>query len=168
MNFKLRYHPMVVILHWLTAILIAVMLYIGYAKLSDPGLDADTLPVLRMHMAGGMLILALTLARFIVRWRTGRKNRTQRPKFQRAHLMLYGVLILTILVGYVNAIDTGLPAIVFGGSGEPLPPDFHDRVGSVTHRWLAWTLSMQILIHASMPLLRRSVTYRALAAARLT
>jgi cytochrome b561 len=161
MNFKLRYHPVVVMFHWLTAALMAVMLYLGYARLSDPGLDPDTLPVLRIHMAGGMVILTFTLVRLIVRWRTGRNSHTPRPKFQRAHLMLYGVVILTILVGYVNAIDAGLPAIVFGGSGDPLPPDFHDRIGSVTHRWLAWTLSVQLLMHAGAPLLRRFSTWRA-------
>ena len=167
MSFKLPYHPAVVVFHWLTAALMTVMLYVGYAKLSDPGLDADTLPVLRMHMAGGMLILVLTVARLIVRWRTDRKSHAPQRKFQRAHLMLYGVLILTILVGYGNAIDAGLPAIVFGGSGSPLPQDFHDRIGSVTHRWLAWTLSAQILMHAGAPLLRRFAS-RGLAAARLT
>jgi cytochrome b561 len=166
MNFKLRYHPVVVVFHWLTAALIAVMLYVGYVKLNDPGLHADTLPVLRMHMAGGMLILALTLARLIVRRLAGRHSRGLRPKFQRAHLMLYAVVILTILVGYVNAIEAGLPAIVFGGSGDPLPPDFHHRIGSVTHRWLAWMLSAQILVHAGAPVLRRFATWRALAAAR--
>ena len=167
MSFKSRYHPVVVVFHWLTAALMAVMLYLGYVKLSTPGLDPDTLPVLRMHMAGGMLILTVTLIRLAARWLTGRKSRTPRPEFQRAHLMLYGVLILTILVGYVNAIDAGLPAIVFGGSGAPLPADFHERIGSVTHRWLAWALSAQILMHAGAPLLKRFTTWRAQAAARV-
>ena len=55
-----RYHPLLVALHWLLAVLILAALAVGFLALANmPNADPAKIAVLRWHMAGGMLILAL-------------------------------------------------------------------------------------------------------------
>jgi len=63
-----RYHPLLVTLHWVVAVLIVAALAIGFFGLA-PTLNSDPrkIAVLRVHMAGGMLILVLMGIRFIAR-----------------------------------------------------------------------------------------------------
>ena len=63
-----RYHPLLVTLHWVVAVLIVAALAIGFLGLA-PTLNSDPqkIGVLRVHMAGGMLILVLMGIRFIAR-----------------------------------------------------------------------------------------------------
>jgi len=60
-------------LHWVVAVLIVAALAIGFLGLA-PTLNSDPrkIAVLRVHMAGGMLILVLMGIRFIVRMCTSR------------------------------------------------------------------------------------------------
>ena len=68
-----RYHPLVVTLHWVLAVLIVAALAIGFVGLAPPpNSDPRKIAVLRVHMAGGMLILVLMGIRFIVRMCTSR------------------------------------------------------------------------------------------------
>src|SRR6267154_1620762 len=68
-----RYHPLLVTLHWLLAVLIIAMLCIGLLVLAPmPSTDPHKIGLLLVHMSVGMAILALMLARFIVRMRTSR------------------------------------------------------------------------------------------------
>jgi len=63
-----RYHPLLVTLHWVLAVLIVAALAIGFFGLSPPpNSDPRKIAVLRVHMAGGMLILVLMGIRFIAR-----------------------------------------------------------------------------------------------------
>ena len=63
-----RYHPPLVTLHWVLAVLIVAALAIGFLGLAaTPNSDPQTIGVLRVHMAGGMLILVLMGIRFIAR-----------------------------------------------------------------------------------------------------
>ena len=66
-----RYHPLLVTLHWVLAVLIIAALTIGFFVLAaTPNANPQKIGVLRIHMAGGMLILALMVIRFIVRSRS--------------------------------------------------------------------------------------------------
>jgi len=68
MRLVTRYHPLLVSLHWLLAAVIIGMLIIGFGWLAmSADSDPQKIAVLRWHMAGGMLILALMLVRFVVR-----------------------------------------------------------------------------------------------------
>ena len=68
-----RYHPLLVMLHWLLAVLIIAALAVGFFVLAAmPNADPQKIAVLRVHMAGGMLILALMVIRFAVRMWTSR------------------------------------------------------------------------------------------------
>jgi hypothetical protein len=68
-----RYHPLLATLHWLLAVLIIAMLCIGFLVLAPmPSIDPQKIGILLVHMSIGMAILALMVARFIVRIRTSR------------------------------------------------------------------------------------------------
>ena len=49
--------------------------------------------------------------------------------------------------GYATALLAGLPAIVFGGSGEPLPADFAAYPSWIVHVALAVLLVGLIALH---------------------
>jgi hypothetical protein len=55
-----RYHPLLVTLHWLLAVLIIAMLCIGFLVLAPmPSTDPRKIGILLVHMSIGMAILAL-------------------------------------------------------------------------------------------------------------
>jgi cytochrome b561 len=149
-----RYHPLLVALHWLLALLIIAALLVGYFGLAaTPNTDPHKIDVLRVHMAGGMLILALMIIRFIVRILTSRPAdaMTGYPRFDRiAPITHYGFYVLVVLMagtGYTTGILAGLPAIVFAGSGDPLPPTFLIYPTRVAHGYLAALLAGVIIVH---------------------
>jgi cytochrome b561 len=106
-----------------------------------------------VHMAGGMLILALMCIRFIVRMRTSRPAgaTTGYPLLDRvAPITHYGFYVLVLLMagtGYTTAILAGLPEIVFGGSGAPLPSTFMIYPTFVAHGSIAALLAGFIILH---------------------
>ena len=119
-----------------------------------PNADPQKIGVLRIHMAGGILILALMVIRFIVRMRTSRpaSATTGYSLLDRiAPITHYGFYVLVLLMvgsGYTTGILAGLPAIVFGGSGAPLPPTFEIYPSFVAHGYIAAVLAGFIVLHA--------------------
>ena len=149
-----RYHPLLMTLHWLLALLIIAALAIGFFWLAAmPNADPQKVGILRVHMAGGMLILALMGIRFIVRMLTSRPAdaTTGYPVLDRiAPISHYGFYVLVLLMagtGYTTAILAGLPAIVFGGSGDPLTPTFVIYPTRVAHGYIATLLVGFIVLH---------------------
>src|SRR5215475_14039471 len=66
-----RYHPLLVTLHWLLAVLIIAALALGaFVMAPTPNTDPMKLEALRSHMLGGSVILVLMLVRLAVRSRT--------------------------------------------------------------------------------------------------
>jgi cytochrome b561 len=149
-----RYHPLLVTLHWVLAVLIIAALAIGFFVLAAmPNVDPQKIGVLRVHMAGGMLILALMVIRFAVRMWTSRPAAatTGYPLLDRiAPITHYGFYVLVLLMvgsGYTTAILAGLLAVVFGGSGAPLPPTFKIYPSFVAHGYIATVLAGFIVLH---------------------
>ena len=125
-----RYHPLLVLLHWVLAFLIIAALGLGaLVTVKIPNTDAMKLEALRSHMTGGVIILLLMLGRFLVRSRTAHPAAaaTGNPALDRlawlSHRLFYAVVLATAGSGLFMALQTGLPSIVFGGDGV-LPADF--------------------------------------------
>jgi cytochrome b561 len=123
-----RYHPLLVTLHWVLAVLIIAELSLGFFGLAaTSNSDPQKIGLLRVHMPGGVLIVALTVIGFIVRMRTSRpvEATTGYPLLERiAPISYYGLYILIVLIvgtGFATAVIAGLGEIVFGPSGVPLP-----------------------------------------------
>ena len=71
-----RYQPLLVVMHWLLALMIPVALVGGALVLVKiPNTDPMKVEALRQHMGGGILLLALMLIRLVVRVRTAHPAR---------------------------------------------------------------------------------------------
>jgi cytochrome b561 len=143
-----------VTLHWALAVLIVAALALGFFAFAVmPNSDPQKIGVLQAHMAGGMLILALMVVRFVVRIWTSRPPdaTTGYPLLDRlAPISHYGFYVLVVLMagtGYATALLAGLPAIVFGGSGDPLPPSFLIYPTFAAHGVIAALLVGLIVLH---------------------
>ncbi|MFT5363810.1 MAG: cytochrome b561, partial [Dinoroseobacter sp.] len=64
-----RYHPLLVVLHWLLAAMIIGGLIIGGQILAKmPNVDPGKIFALRVHMGAGAVILVLMLVRLVTRF----------------------------------------------------------------------------------------------------
>jgi cytochrome b561 len=157
-----RYHPLLVALHWLLAVLIIGMLALGFFWLrAMPNTDPHKVDLLRLHMSIGILILVLMLARLMVRLSTARPppvpTRSGRPDRLAAigHYSAYAMVILIVASGVATALAAGLPAIVFGGSGAPLPDRFTRFPTFIAHTLLVELLTVFIVLHVLAALYRQ-------------
>ena len=154
-----RYHPALVVLHWLLALLIISELLFGKFGLSAvPNSDPAKVGLLLPHMALGMAILALMLIRVLVRWRTALPPEadTGIPALNRVgkltHWVTYAVVIGMSVSGFALSLAAGLPDIVFAGSGDPLPADFSAFTARAVHGALATVLGLLLILHVTAAL----------------
>jgi cytochrome b561 len=150
----LRYHPLLVTLHWVLAVLIIAELTLGFFGLAaTPNSDPRKIAILRVHMAGGVLILALMVIRFIVRMRTSRPAdaTTGYPLLDRiapiSHYGFYVLVLVMVGTGFATAILAGLGEIVFGPSGAALPPTLMIYPTFVAHVFFATLLVGFVILH---------------------
>ena len=154
-----RYHPVLVVFHWLLAFLIVFALAMGTFSLKEiPNAAPEKLFALRGHMIAGMAILALMLVRLAVRlWlprpapaTTG--NRLLDRLAVVVHYGFYALVILMAASGLATAVQAGLPAFVFGGSGAPLPESFWAYRPRAVHGVIAKLLLALVLLHVAAAL----------------
>jgi cytochrome b561 len=159
-----RYHPLLVLLHWLLAVLIVAMLCIGFMVLEPmPNVDPQKIDILLIHMSVGMLILALMVIRFIIRMRMSRPapaTTGSQPLDRLAPVTHYGFYVLVLLMvgsGYATAIFAGLNKSVFQHSGDPLPESFEIYPSFVAHGYVALLLVGFISLHVAAALYHQFV-----------
>lgn len=148
-----KYNTLQISLHWLVALLVVFMLFMGTFVMSQtPNSDPAKLTALRGHMVFGSLILVLTVVRIIWRRVTAQPAHAATGNTLLDSLGVaahYALNILTLLVagsGIGIAIQAGLPDIVFGGQGS-LPPDFWDYTARLAHGILTKLLFALIGLH---------------------
>jgi len=152
-----RYAPALVILHWLIALLIFVMLGMGFTRLGGSPNDAAKVSVLRLHMPLGITILALMIARLFVRFfsRKPVPATAGNPLLDKigvaVHILLYVGAIGMGISGLGISAQAGLAAIVFEGRGA-LPADFAAFPPALGHGLTAFLLSGLILLHVGAAL----------------
>ncbi len=159
-----RYHPALVALHWLLAVLLIVALAMGTFWLTAiPNSSPEKLFALRGHMIVGMLILVLMLIRLVVRLVTARPVAavTGNPLLDKlavaAHYAFYVLVIVMAGSGLATSIQAGLPDIVFGGSGAPLPESFKVFAPRLAHGVIAKLLMALIALHVAAALYHQLV-----------
>ena len=115
-----RYHPALVTLHWLLAVLILVALSMGTLVLKEiPNSSPEKLWALKGHMVAGALILLLTLLRLAVRLKTAHPApaATGHALLDRLAPLMHGGLYALVLVmagsGIAMSVLAGLPETVF-------------------------------------------------------
>jgi cytochrome b561 len=150
-----RYHPALVALHWLLALLIVMALIAGNVLLEAiPNSDPAKIDGLKNHMGLGITIGVLMLIRFAFRLFTQKPphadtgNRLLNIAGRVAHWGLYLLVFLMVASGLGIALSAGLPAIV-GGSGDPLPADFSAYPPRAVHGIVSVLLMLLILAHVA-------------------
>ncbi|MCW8930821.1 MAG: cytochrome b/b6 domain-containing protein [Gammaproteobacteria bacterium] len=151
-----RYHPILVALHWLIAIMIFIGLFMGSNVLSETAnTEPQKLFYLKMHMSAGLLILLLMTIRLGVRLFTSKPgtidmgNGILNKLGVITHYLFYLVVILMAGSGLAIANMAGLPEIVFSGSGVPLPETFDEYPPRIAHGVLGFMLLILIIGHVS-------------------
>ena len=149
-----RYHPVLVILHWLLTVLIIVALLMGSNILSQiPNDDPEKLFALKMHMISGFIILISMIVRVIVRKVTEHPtaanagNAVLNKAGVIAHYLLYLLVFAMVGSGIATAVIAGLPDIVFNNSGVALPEDFNNILPRVFHGVISKVLFAMIFLH---------------------
>lgn len=122
-----RYGAVAIAIHWIAAALILALLVSGFraANLSDAATKAG---VLRFHVAGGLLVLLLTLAR-IAWWAfadtkplpVAGASRLQNGLARVVHVLFYIVTLGMAASGIGMMVLSGAGAILFGDAGGLLP-----------------------------------------------
>jgi cytochrome b561 len=146
------------LLHWIMAVLILVMLFVGIGMVTSPG---GYHRLVSIHRPLGATILVLAAIRLV--------NRQIRPPpplpsampaplklaAQASHVALYGLMIALPLVGWAMLSAGAYPVLLFGGVA--LPPIVPHDAGLYaalrgTHTVLALLLFATFLLHLSAAL----------------
>lgn len=148
-----RYHPALVALHWLLALLLFVALGMGtFALKTVPNSSPDKISALQGHMIAGGLIMLLTLTRLVVRLKTAHPApaSTGNSLLDRlaplTHWALYGLVLVMAGSGVAMSVLAGLPGIVFNGAGS-LPVNFDALPPRAVHGIVAKLLMLAIGMH---------------------
>lgn len=158
-----RYHPALVTLHWLLALMLTVALAMGTFVLDPlPNSSPDKIGALQGHMIAGGLILLLTLLRLVMRLKTThpRPATTGNTLLDRlapaTHWGLYLLVVLMAGSGIAMSVLAGLPGIVFGGVGT-LPVNFDALPPRAVHGIVAKLLMLAIGLHIAAALYHQFV-----------
>ena len=150
-----RYHPVLVVFHWLLAFLIIAALALGaLIMVKIPNTDPMKIVALRSHMIGGSLILVLMLLRLLVRVRTSHPDvaNAGNPFLNFVAWISYRALYVLVLAqagsGLFMALQADLPQIVFLHQGA-LPPDFWVFPVRSVHYVISRALMTLIVLHVA-------------------
>lgn len=165
------------ILHWLMAIMVLAMLFIGVAMVSTVG--PAFIGLIDIHKPLGIAILVLVPVRIAVRWRLGAPPLPRElPPAQAAaahlsHWGLYALLLVMPLIGWGMLSAGGYPIVLWGPLHLPpiLPHD--DALYAVlrrSHTLLAYLFFAVILMHFAAALyhalVRRDGVFESMATLR--
>jgi cytochrome b561 len=148
-----RYHPALVVLQWVLALLIIAALALGaLVMVKIPNTDPMKFEALRSHMSGGMAILILMLIRLLIRARSAHPAPASagHPLLDKlawaSHRMFYGTVVAMAVSGIIMALQTGLFDTVFLGQGK-LPADFWAYPIRSVHYAVSRVLMALIAVH---------------------
>lgn len=149
-----RYHPALVALHWILALMIFMALVVGGPMMAAmESTDPQKLTGMTGHIIWGMTIGVLILLRLITRFVTTKpaKADTGKAALNTAagltHWAMYALVAGMVLSGLVMAYNADLFAITLGGSGAPLPADLTVYPARVAHGVIANVLTALLVLH---------------------
>ncbi|MEO1701731.1 MAG: cytochrome b/b6 domain-containing protein [Pseudomonadota bacterium] len=149
-----RYHPLLVAIHWLMAIMILMLLVAG-GVLLEPMANDDPQKVegLFGHMLLGMIVMVLLVVRLVTRLRSKKPAHASTGNGMLdtigvwTHWAFYLLIFLVAGSGMAMSAMAGLPDIVFFGSGDPLPASFWDYPPRYVHAIATKALGALIVLH---------------------
>jgi cytochrome b561 len=158
-DIKARFSAVQRLLHWLMAIGILAMLFIGVGMVSTIG--RQYVPLLIAHKTLGIAILVLALVRLLVRFVSGAPAlpadlpEPMRLAAHLSHVALYALMIGMPLIGWAMMSAAAYPIVLFGGIRLPpiLPQSasLHAMLWSA-HFYLAFAFFALVMVHLAAAL----------------
>ena len=156
-----RYDPGAIALHWIHAILIAALIFIGLS-IDDLPSGPERSATIALHKSLGIVALLLVVLRLVWRWlhrppADERLTPVQQRLARYGHRALYLLLLLTPLSGYLSSSFTKYPMRVFGYviPKAGWPDEGLNAFFGATHSLFAWALIAVIAMHVGAVLLHR-------------
>lgn len=154
MNKVTRFHRLLRLTHWLMAVMIIAMLFIGVAMVSTVTAWHNLL--VNIHKPLGIAILILVLARLYLRLRhpTPALPDTLPPVLKQvahlSHWLLYLLMLVQPLLGWAMLSAAGYPITLW--SGVNLPPLLPKNIVLYSllrpaHTWVALLFFVVVLLH---------------------
>jgi cytochrome b561 len=162
-----KYHPFLRILHWVMAVLVITMIFLGWFMEYLEDVIGKTNPtrlfLYDLHKSLGVIVLVLIVIRIIARIVTFAPPlpQTMQPLIRIAakslHYTLYTLMVVTPLAGYAMSDSFGKGVKLFG---LPLPRilSVNKELGktlSELHSVFAYTLLALIVIHIAAAIWHR-------------
>ena len=154
-----RFTPLQRLLHWLMAVCILTMLFIGVGMVST--ITPKYLTLVSIHKTLGIAILVLALLRLAVRLRRGApplpKDLPEPMKLaaQLSHWALYALMIGMPLIGWAMLSAAAYPIVLLGGVRLPAILPQSDRLHALlwdAHFYLAFVFFALVLMHIAAAL----------------
>jgi cytochrome b561 len=172
-----QFTPMQRALHWLMALCILAMLFIGVGMVST--IEPIYLTLVSIHKPLGVVILLLALLRVAVRLRRGAPPlpaampEPMKLAAHLSHLAFYGLMIAMPLLGWAMLSAADFPVIVAGMTLPrivPINASLHSMLWNA-HRFLALCFFALILLHLAAALyhawVRRDGVFESMAGGRI-
>jgi cytochrome b561 len=159
-NDATRYGAVAQTFHWLIAVLVFVMFGLGW-YMGDLPLGPRKLELYQLHKSIGATIFALTALRLV--WRLthpppplpAHMAPWERTAARAAHTLLYAMLFIQPIVGFLQSNAANFPVVVWGVLPLPalIAPDepLADRLVDV-HEWGARIILFLLLVHIAAAL----------------
>ncbi len=147
-----KYPKAMIIIHWLTVLLL-VFVFARGKMLENLEFNAENMNTFRSHAVPGMVILILTLVRFFIK-KWNKDNVPQEIEYysnghkmmvKAVNTLIYILLILTPMIGFIMIYKTGASDYDFGGT-FPTDANF-DETLEVLHRLFVFSLLGMIVLH---------------------
>ena len=139
-------------LHWLTALLIAVIIPLGlWIKYFEPANEAFKLRLYNIHESLGVIVFAIVLIRVVNRYLNPPPPLpADTPSVIRFaahvnHIGLYALLIFMPITGFLATNAWGFPLSVFGVLPMPVPLGKNEEIAKVLS-FLHWCGALTIIL----------------------
>ena len=153
-------------LHWLMAVCVLAMLFIGVGMVST--IAPKYLALIAIHKTLGTAILVLALFRLGVRVRSGAPALPadlpgpMKLAAHLSHFALYGLMILMPLLGWAMLSAANYPIVLWGGLRlppiAPVSEQLHTLLWSA-HVYLAFAFYALVLLHVAAALFHALVRH---------
>jgi cytochrome b561 len=159
MNGVQRFTPLQRLLHWVLAICILAMLFIGVGMVST--VEPKFLTLVSIHKPLGIAILVLALIRLVVRLRYGAPPlpadlpEPMKLAAYLSHYALYALMIALPLIGWGMLSAAAFPVKIWGGVTLPAILPQSDSLHTAlwnAHFYLAFVFFALILMHVAAAL----------------
>lgn len=162
-----KYHPKLKVMHWIMAVLVLLMLLIGW-MMAEKVVPEDASYrgfVYMMHKSTGILILILIFVRLYFRLSTyvpplpREFSRFEAKLASVTHFCFYVLLFILPINGWLMSNFAGRDAVFFGVNLPKLvsPDEFAAGIARASHSYIAYTLLALVGLHILGALFHRYI-----------